>query len=158
MADVQVARLQYFIHMCITKASAIWITIFKDHRAFMALFLSKMSYSVLTTPKAFWTSILHCLRRAAQWSTFMCWRDVCGPCFWHLQLSEIVVYDWFYSQYWGRIKMLDMASKFLENIEDRCLSIHFFGDSGNLFHFEGPKKKGEFWTAVVLLNGCFNSR
>ena len=40
--------------------------------------------------------------------------------------------------------MLDMASKFLENIEDRCLSIHFFGDSGNLFHFEGPKKESEF--------------
>ena len=40
--------------------------------------------------------------------------------------------------------MLDMASKFLENIEDRCLSIHFFGDSGNLFQFEGPKKESEF--------------
>ena len=40
--------------------------------------------------------------------------------------------------------MLDIASKFLENIEDRCLSIHFFGDSGNLFHFEEPKKESEF--------------
>ena len=31
---------------------------------------------------------------------------------------EIVAYDWLYSQYWGRLKMVDMASKFRGNIED----------------------------------------
>ena len=43
-----------------------------------------------------------------------------------------------------------------------CLKVlmllHFFVDSGNLFHFEGPKKESEFWPAVVLRNGCFNLR
>ena len=34
---------------------------------------------------------------------------------------EIVAYDWLYSHYWGPIKILDMASKFLGNIEDWCL-------------------------------------
>ena len=36
--------------------------------------------------------------------------------------------------------------------------IHFFVDSGNLFHFVGPKEECEFWPAVVLGNGCFNLR
>ena len=31
---------------------------------------------------------------------------------------EIVAYDWLYSQYWGRVKIVDMASKFLGNIDD----------------------------------------
>ena len=30
---------------------------------------------------------------------------------------EIVAYDWLYSQGWGRVKMADMALKFLGNIE-----------------------------------------
>ena len=33
-------------------------------------------------------------------------------------MYEIVAYDWLYSQYWGWVKMLDMASKFVGNIED----------------------------------------
>ena len=34
---------------------------------------------------------------------------------------EIVIYDWLYSQYWGQLKMVDIASKFLRNIKDRFL-------------------------------------
>ena len=30
---------------------------------------------------------------------------------------EVVAYDWRYSQYWGRVKIVDVASKFLGNIE-----------------------------------------
>ena len=47
-----------------------------------------------------------------------CWRDVCGPYFWHLQWLWICRYDLPYSQYWVRVKMVDMALKFLGNIED----------------------------------------
>ena len=36
--------------------------------------------------------------------------------------------------------------------------LHFFVGSGNLFHFEGPKKESKFWPAVVLWNECFNLR
>ena len=47
----------------------------------------------LTTPEAFWTSMLHCFRpdifnfpeKFAQEPTRSCWRDVCGLYFWHLQ-------------------------------------------------------------------------
>ena len=46
----------------------------------------------LTMPKAFWTSMLHSFRllcsfpkRFTQGPTWLCWRDVCGPYFWHLQ-------------------------------------------------------------------------
>ena len=90
MADVQVTRLQYFIHMCIVKASAICITIFIDHRVFMVLFLSKMSYSGLTTSKAFWTSMFHCFRRAAQFYQEICPRIylyVLVRCLWSLFLT-----------------------------------------------------------------------
>ena len=31
---------------------------------------------------------------------------------------EIVAYDWLYSQYWGLVNMVDMASKFLGNTKD----------------------------------------
>ena len=31
---------------------------------------------------------------------------------------KIAAYDWLYSQYWGRVKMVDIASEFIGNIED----------------------------------------
>ena len=38
--------------------------------------------------------------------------------------------------------------KLIERIQKQCLKVlmlfHFFVDSGNLFHFEGPKKESEF--------------
>ena len=37
--------------------------------------------------------------------------DICN-------VYEIIAYDWLYSWYWGRVKMVDVASKFLGNIKD----------------------------------------
>ena len=39
--------------------------------------------------------------------------DICN-------VYEIAASDWLYSQCWGRVKMLDMAWKILENIKDWC--------------------------------------
>ena len=37
--------------------------------------------------------------------------DICNVC-------EIVAYNWLYSQYWGRVKIVDMASKCLKKVKD----------------------------------------
>ena len=82
-----------------------------------------------TTSEAFWTNMFHCFGLALQLSHEICWRSYSialarclssfffGTC----NIYEIVAYDWLYSQYWGQVKMVNMASKFLTNIGDWCL-------------------------------------
>ena len=51
--------------------------------------------------------------------TQSCWRDTCGAFIFDIcNVYEIVAYGWLYSQFSGRVKMVDMALKFLGNIED----------------------------------------
>ena len=47
------------------------------------------------------------------------------------------VYDWLYSQYCGRVKMVDMAPKFLGNIEDWRLLVRviWFCETAKLSKF-----------------------
>ena len=79
----------------------------------------------LTTPKAFWTSMLHCFKPAVRFSLedlldragemfVVHVFDICN-------VYKIVAYDWLHSQYWGRVKTLGMVLTFLGNIVDWSL-------------------------------------
>ena len=69
--------------------------------------------------------MLHCLRPAVQFSEDFCSRptldhagEMSVALISDIFISDIFTYDWLYSQYQGGVKMVDMASKFIENFQD----------------------------------------
>ena len=77
----------------------------------------------LTTLETLWTSMHNCFRSVNHFPRKTCSKTysvVLVSCLWSLFLTYLMFMK-LYSQYWGWVKMVDIALKFLGNIKDWCL-------------------------------------
>ena len=127
MTHIQGTTLKYFIYMCIVQAISVSTTTLTtiDHHIFMVSFwrhraediLNKYAPLLQACCSVFPRKLPEDLLNRDGELTVVLIFDICN-------VHEIVAYDWLHSQHWGGgggVKMLNMASKLLWNIEDWCL-------------------------------------